>query len=113
VSFVSIFKQVVTTPSVLAEVSNLAGQLGDRLKSQCFDVFARYIQVLDERQIASATVAHSSEFMRFGLTDAAILQITAGSMIVLTDDFRLAGYMEQRGLPVLNFTHLRTPNLFR
>lgn len=112
-AFVDSFKQVVTTQSVLTEVSNLAGQLGSAVRAQCFEVFARYIQVLDERQAVSATVAQMPEFTRFGLTDAAILQISAASMIVLTDDFRLSGYMEQRGLPVLNFTHLRTPNLFR
>lgn len=51
--------------------------------------------------------------MRFGLTDAAILAVALGGYLVLTDDFRLAGYMESRALPVLNFTHLRAPNLFR
>jgi hypothetical protein len=76
-------------------------------------VFAGYIQLLDEQHVACTTIAQRPEFIRFGLTDAAILQISAGSMIVLTDDFRLSGYMERWGLPVLNFTHLRTPNLLR
>jgi len=113
VRFVGSFGRVVTTPSVLAEVSNLAGQLGSHLRAACFEVFARYIQVLDEREIASATISQTPEFTRFGLTDAAILQISGGSMIVLTDDLRLSVHMEQQCLPVLDFTHLRTPNLFR
>ncbi len=112
-AFVGEFENIVTTSSVLTEVSNLAGQLNSALRSRCFEVFARYIELLDERNVESSAVARLPEFTRFGLTDAASLQISAGSMIVLTDDFRLSGYMESRGLPVLNFTHLRTSNLLR
>jgi hypothetical protein len=107
------FARVVTTAGILTEVSNLAGQLGGEVRAACFAVFARNIQLLDEHAVASAAVARTPEFVRFGLTDAAILAVAQDRYPVLTDDFRLAGYMESRDLPVLNFTHLRAPNLFR
>ncbi len=105
---------VITLPSILAEVSNLAGQLGGkRSLLECFSVFANWIQQLEEQQIASVDVAQTDEFLRFGLTDAAILQVARTGYLVLTDDFRLSNYMESNKLDVLNFTHLRAPNLER
>lgn len=106
------FARVVTTAGILTEVSNLAGQLGGAARAACFAVFARNIQLLDERPVDSAAVARTPEFVRFGLTDAAILAVAQGGYLVLTDDLRLSGYLASRDLPVLNFTHLRAPNLF-
>ncbi len=105
---------VITLPSILAEVSNLAGQLGGkRSLFECFSAFANWIQQLEEQQIASVDVAQTDEFLRFGLTDASILQVARTGYLVLTDDFRLSNYMESNKLDVLNFTHLRAPNLER
>jgi hypothetical protein len=39
-AFVGEFENIVTTSSVLTEVSNLAGQLNCALRSRCFEVFA-------------------------------------------------------------------------
>ncbi len=112
-AFVGLFEHLVTTSSVLTEVSNLAGQLGSAAREQCFAFFARFIELLQEQHIPSVMLAGLSEFPRFGLTDSGVLQLARGEMIVLTDDLRLAHHMEQHGLPILNFTHLRAPNLLR
>jgi hypothetical protein len=111
--FVGLFDQLVTTPSVLTEVSNLAAQLGSSMRAQCFEVFSRIVQRLEERHTPSATIVESPAFLRFGLTDATALRIAHRDVIVLTDDLRLASHMEQESLPVLNFTHLRAPNLLQ
>lgn len=102
---------IITLPSVLAEVSNLAGQFVTKhSRIECFAVFARQTELLKERQIASIDAARTDEFRRFGLTDAAILQVARTGCLVLTDDFRLSQNMESIDAPVLNFTHLRAPN---
>jgi hypothetical protein len=105
--------RVVTLQSILTEVSNLAGQLGDQHRIGAYSTFGQHIALLAELQILSVDIARVIEFPRFGLTDSAILLAARGGHLVLTDDFRLSQYMESQNLPVLNFTHLRSPNLFQ
>jgi hypothetical protein len=109
---VRLFKQVVTTPNVLTEVSNLLGQLPEGAHFPVFQRFSLGIQHFQEQFLPSRELAQESCFPKFGLTDAGIVQSAKGRFLVLTDDFRLAGYLERRGIDVINFNHLRMPYLF-
>lgn len=102
------FRQVVTTPSILTEVSNLLGQLPKGSWVSVFQRFSEGIQRFREHFTPSSELAQEPCFPRFGLTDAGIVQSAQGKFLVLTDDFDLAGYLEQRGIDVVNFNHLRT-----
>jgi rRNA-processing protein FCF1 len=102
------FHRVVTTPHVLTEVSNLAGQLKEHLKPAVFQLFAQTIQVLSEEYVPAREVSSHPAFSGFGLTDTAILQQARGKYLVLTEDFRLSQYLGHQGVDVLNFNHLRT-----
>ena len=102
------FKRIVTTPNVLSEVSSLSGQLGEPLRSEYYLDFARGITALDEHYVASTAAARGSQFSRLGLTDCAIAHLATGKYLVLTDDLRLAQYLEKAGGDVLNFNHLRS-----
>src|SRR4051812_26562103 len=51
--FVFQFKKVATTPHVLTEVSNLAGQLKGEYRDLFYSHMAQSIEVLDEQYIAS------------------------------------------------------------
>jgi hypothetical protein len=53
------------------------------------------------------------EIARFGLTDATIRQIAQAGYLVLTDNYRLAGYLDSMNIPALNFNHLRQASLLR
>jgi hypothetical protein len=97
---------VVTTPNILTEVSNLLGQLSDHQKVPCFELFAKGVNLLDERYLISTTIAPMSEFGRFGITDAGLVHL-AQSHLIITEDFRLSNYLETGGAPVLNFNHVR------
>jgi len=108
VSFVKRFKKVVTTPSILTEVSNLLGQLPDELKSSFYGYFAEAIRVLREQYTPSHALSNEKAFPKFGLTDTAILRAATGNYLVLTDDFRLAQYLLSQDVDVINFNHLRT-----
>ena len=101
------FKRIVTTPNVLSEVSSFSGQLGEPLRSKYYLDFARGIATLDEHYVASAAAARRGEFSRLGLTDCAIVHLATDKYLVLTDDFRLAQFLEKAGVDVLNFNHLR------
>lgn len=102
------FGHVLTTPHILTEVSNLAGQFAEPLKQAVFRTFASAIGVLTELQPAAREVSAHTAFPRFGLTDIAILQSGRDKCLVLTDDFRLSQYLAHEKVEVLNFNHLRT-----
>ncbi len=106
--FVGQFKQVVTTPNILTEVSNLLGHLPDKLACSFNEQFAHDLKTLHEHYTPSRELGGEECFPRFGLTDTAILRDAGKDCLVLTDDFRLAQYLGSRNINVINFNHLRT-----
>jgi rRNA-processing protein FCF1 len=106
-AFIRRFKEVVTTPSILTEVSNLLGQLPDSLKYSFYQHFAHAIRDMHEQYTPSQELGNEKAFPRFGLTDTAILQAASGKYLVLTDDFRLARYLTSQNIAVMNFNQLR------
>lgn len=107
VDFLSRFRLLVTTPSVLTEVSNLAGQLGEASRAPVFlkfsAIIARHLKEFRESKV----IAEQRGFVRFGLTDASIVSIVKDRFLLLTDDFRLAQYYAHTGGDVINFNHIR------
>jgi hypothetical protein len=107
IAFANLFKPLITTPNVLTEVSSLTGHLW----ATKFPLeFIRYIEGTEEHYYPSKVAIKSEIFGRFGLTDSAIVEIAKGKYLVLTDDFRLAGHLEQQQIDVINFNHIRTLN---
>ena len=107
IGFLKLFEnRIVTTPHILTEVSNLAGQLGPQ-KQRFFSYFAKGISQLIEHYEPSANLAQAESFAKFGLTDTAIVKLVKDQFLVLTDDFPLSNYLGKQGVDVLNFNHLR------
>jgi rRNA-processing protein FCF1 len=105
--------RIVTTPNILTEVSNLLGNCDTPIQKQLWSIFVAGISILDERYLPSQTLCHVPVFSKFGLTDSAIIELVKGKYLVLTDDAMLFQYLENNGIDVINFTHLRTPSLLR
>jgi hypothetical protein len=105
--FLPRFSRIVTTPHILTETSNLSGQFVEKSKDDYFAAFARKIEMLDERQVPSKEIAKKPHFRRFGLTDSAIVQLAQAKILVLSDDLRLCGFLEQSGVDAINFNHIR------
>ncbi|MFN5301932.1 MAG: PIN domain-containing protein [Pseudanabaena sp.] len=101
------FKQISTTPNILTEVSNLINKLREPERSQCFSVFARDIVQLDEIYTDSHTIAATDKFTKFGLTDCGIVNVAKDNYLVLTDDLKLAIYLQNIGIDTLNFNNIR------
>ncbi len=102
------FSKVVTTPNILTEVNSLSNKFPDDLKPAFYPVFAKRLTVLDEQYIASNKVSSLHHFNRFGLTDSGIISLAVGSYLVLTDDFKLSGYLQGINVDVINFNHIRS-----
>lgn len=98
---------VFVTPNTLTETSNLAGYIKEPAKSNIFKVFREMIKSSIELFIPSAVAAQTEEFIRLGLTDAAILNaLTNQELVVLTTDLDLYVAALSKG-KAINFNHLR------
>ncbi len=101
------FSRLLTTPNILTEVSNLINQLGEPDRSKCFSIFARDVVQLKEIYADSHTLAKTDKFPKFGLTDCGIMNVAKDNYLVLTDDLRLASYLQNIGIDTLNFNNIR------
>ena len=100
---------VITTPHVLTEVSNLANLHEPELRSfrqQFKSAVVGMVEFCD----ASREVVSDGSFQRLGLTDAAIALISRHNHLVLTDDLTLEITLHRRGVDAINFNHIRASN---
>jgi hypothetical protein len=105
----SVARQLITTPGILTETSNLASQINfgrDRF-SKFFAHLGVKIKQLDERYERSAIVSEHPLFLQLGLIDAAIVRLAQEGMMVLTGDWKLFGHLIKRGVDAENFNHWR------
>ncbi|MBW4479287.1 MAG: hypothetical protein KME54_21140 [Tolypothrix brevis GSE-NOS-MK-07-07A] len=108
VSILSYFSKIVTTPNILTEVNSLVNQIGEPERSQCYSVFAQAMTVLDEFYIESVNAVQLNNFIKYGLTDCGIVTLAKNKYLVLTDDFKLANYLQKVGIDTINFNNIRT-----
>lgn len=107
VMLLSQFRKTVTTPHILTEVSNLAGQLPENHKSGCLKCFVETFRSFTELSAGSLSAAERQEFPYLGLTDCVIAD-AATEYLVITDDLRFCSSLAKAGLDALNFNHVRT-----
>lgn len=106
-SFVNGYEELVTTPNIVTETSNLAGQLAEPLRGKALAVLAGLVTLCDERYFESRVVVQEPLFRRLGLTDTAIALGARLPVAVLTDDLPLYGRLASTGAEVFNFNHVR------
>ncbi len=97
--------QIVVTPSVLAETSNLLRYIAEPARSEIMDEFRRLISDVEEQHIPAKDVAAGQSFSRFGFADATLLTMTGSTL--LTADDPLYGEALRLGNRAENFNHLR------
>lgn len=104
------FSVLMATPHILAETSNLLAQTsepdrGDLLAS--FGAFLQDLSVFQELVHPSRFAVEISEFVRLGLTDAALLVEQGIDFTLVTADRRLFGACGPTGRKALNFPSLK------
>ena len=104
------FRQPITTPNILTEVSNFLGQMPENLHALYFSRFSNLIPNFDENYIASSDIANTAQFNTLGLTDSGIIQTARNRFLIITDDFKLSQYSQHLGVDALNFNHIRELN---
>jgi len=96
-----------TTPHVLTEVSNLSNALPTWRKSAWTGHISGKVALVPEFHEAASAILSDPDFAEFGLTDAALSRL-ASAHVIMTIDWRLASSLRSRGLPGVNFQHLRS-----
>lgn len=104
------FSKVVTTPNILTEVNSFSNQLPEGIKPAYYAKMAEQVSILEEHYLTSRKICALEHFKKFGLTDSGLIELVKDNYLVLTDDFRLASYMQNVGVDVINFNHIRTLN---
>lgn len=107
VRMVSGASEVLVTPNTLTETSNLAAYINEPARSKVLAVLRTVIAGSQERYVPSSTAAQRSEFIRLGLADAALLEVAAKNITLLTTDLDLYCAALAKGALALNFHHLR------
>ncbi|HEX6746840.1 MAG TPA: PIN domain-containing protein [Longimicrobium sp.] len=105
--FISGFSELVVTPNVLTEASNLAGQLAEPLRSEVFTSLAVLATQTAERYFPSRDAVREVDFVRLGLADISVLLAARERVMVLTDDLQLYLRLAALNLHVVNYHHLR------
>lgn len=95
------------TPNILTETSNLAAYINEPARSQVFQTFQRLVSSFLELYVPSAVAVGRWEFIRLGLTDAAVLEALTDQAVLLTTDLDLFLAAQATGALAINFNQVR------
>ena len=105
-------ERLFVTPNTLTETSNLLGQHGEPERSYFFEMLRSLIQRAEELVVASSVASSNSEFIRLGLTDAALIESVTEDTPLLTVDLDLFSAAMEKSVnapTAVNFMALRNP----
>ena len=104
------FTKIVTTPNILTEVNSFSNQLPENIKPLYYSEFGKRLPEFEEKYISSVAIGSLEHFKKFGLTDSGIIDLVKDKYLVLTDDLKLAAYLQNTGVDAINFNNIRTLN---
>ncbi len=104
-------KIIVITPNIITEISSLSGKF--KRRKEFFEFLGNYIPSLNELYVQSSSVVIKNTFVKFGITDATIIELSKQGITTLTDDFDLFYYLSNQSYSAINFTQLRSPYILK
>jgi predicted nucleic acid-binding protein len=98
---------IVTTPQVLAETSNLLlkGHKSELMRTQVLEKLRRFVEIVDEITAPSRSIINDASFLKLGITDAFLTLLSGDDFIVLSSDAKQCAEIAGRGHRVINFNH--------
>lgn len=99
--------EVLVTPNVLTETSNLLKHISEPAKSRIYEKFRSVILSTPEQYVQSSIACKDRDFLRLRLTDSGLMAIADKSRAILTTDLDLYHAACARGLSAVNFNHIR------
>lgn len=101
--FIENFDHKITSPHILTEVSDLLGE-----SNNFHAILEAYINFSEERHLRSKEIVISKSYLKFGLADSAIVEISQNSHLIFTADNRFYGYLASIGVDAVNFDLLKS-----
>lgn len=105
------YDQVVVTPHILTETSNLVSQTGEPAMSLLRKTLMCLLEDQKEEYQPSIDIGKHTSFLRLGLTDCAILKIIKDELPLITADLDLYLMAAKKNKNTVNFNHLRQTRL--
>ncbi|MFI5136175.1 MAG: hypothetical protein ACHQIM_00020 [Sphingobacteriales bacterium] len=98
--------QIYTTPNILTEITNLTD--GINKDNKFFDFIHKFVGQFMEITNSSHLIMTNnlSLFLKLGLADASIGDISSEKILTITDDLDLYHFLSQ-SKPTINYNHLR------
>ncbi|WP_211923263.1 hypothetical protein [Duganella radicis] len=100
--------EVLVTPNILTETSNLAGYISEPARSEVLSVLRKLASSAPETYIPSEIACQRPEYLRLGLTDASIVEACSGDTTLITTDLSLYLATLASGANAINYHHLRS-----
>lgn len=98
--------QLLLTPNILTEASNLLAQHRDPEKARFFKTLRALVDKSEEKVVPSQDASNNRHFIRLGLTDEALLEVVSKSTPLLTTDLDLyLAATSKDGEAAVNFRH--------
>lgn len=104
------FETLISTPHILAEVSNLTNGLYGSKLHDFYATLKHSLSIMIEVHNPALDISRDYELAPYGLTDVGIVAAAKDNYLVLTDDLRVAGFAHQHCVDVVNFNHIREAN---
>lgn len=101
--FIEKFDSKIASPHILTEVSDLLGESND-----FHTILNVYINTSEEKHLTSREITKCNSFLRFGLADSAIIEISQNAHLIFTADNRLYGYLANIGIDAVSFDLLKS-----
>lgn len=111
VSILDSYDQVVVTPHIMTEVSNLLSQIGDPNLTRVRQTLCQLLPDQAEEYEPSSSIGKHKLFLRLGITDCAILNLVSKDTPLITVDLDL--YLSAAEGAAVNFNYLRQGRLLR
>ncbi len=105
--FIDSFETKVTSPQILSEVSNLLDEKPDF----CIGL-KNYIELSKEKYITSQDLANSHSFLKFGLADSSIVEVSTETYLIFTAERPLFGYLCNKGIDAISFEWLKAASSY-
>lgn len=102
--------EILVTPNTLTEASNLLAYHYEPERSRLFGVLRSLVEKQEEVVVTSRAASHNKEFIRLGLTDAALLEVVSNSNPLVTVDLDLyLAAISKEAESAYNFRHYQSP----
>ena len=92
----------LSIPNILTEVSNFVGDEKQELFQGARAALKAYVSGLEEIYVPSQKVVETENYLRLGLTDAAIYERSDEQICVVSTDYNLCNRLNEKGVDVRN-----------